>query len=316
MFPVSRFFLLGLAVFGLCALAQPTAWPTLDPAPNPYGWHNAPVTVTLHASGGPGLQVCYRLSGGTPVCQPPPATILLAAEGVHTLEYWARDDTGEGPRRTLTVRIDRTPPAIHVQVPSRDARYLLRQPVRADWWAFDRPSGLELVEASARNGDPVDTATPGYQTFWVWARDRAGNETRVEVDYLVICAIETVLPSGFFLDRLLPPEERALVGRFPVRARYTVGEPITVAFRLKDFFGQIGPWTRPNLLVTQVRPDPEFEERHTIWAWLLIPYVPEAGIYKLVYDTHERAPGAYDLWLSFGDGQSERIRIELLHKKP
>ncbi|MCS7240598.1 MAG: hypothetical protein NZ651_05070 [Candidatus Bipolaricaulota bacterium] len=309
-----KLFLLALAGFSFGTVAQPTAWHTLDPLPNPYGWHNTPVTVTLYAS--EGSQICYRLDGGPTLCQTPSAALVLSCEGLHTLEYWARDDTGEGPRFRVTVRIDRTPPAIHVQVPSQDARYLLRQSVRADWWAFDRLSGLETVEASARNGDPLDTSTPGPQTFRVWAKDRAGNTAHVEVDYLVICAIETVLPSGFYLDRLLPPEERVQAGRFPLQARYTAGETITLAFRLRDFFGQAGPWTRPNLLVTQVQPDPEFGEKHTIWAWLLIPYAPEAGVYKLVYDTRERAPGVYDLWLSFGDGQSERIRIELLATRP
>ncbi|MEN3010445.1 MAG: hypothetical protein ABDI20_05630 [Candidatus Bipolaricaulaceae bacterium] len=112
------------------------------------------------------------------------------------------------------VRVDLTPPVTRIQSPTRDARYLLRQPVRADWWAFDRLSGLESAEASAPSGEPLDTGTPGFHTLWVFARDRAGNTARVEVDYQVICIVETVLPSGFFLDRLLPPEERVMAGRF------------------------------------------------------------------------------------------------------
>ncbi|MEN3010444.1 MAG: hypothetical protein ABDI20_05625 [Candidatus Bipolaricaulaceae bacterium] len=86
-----------LLACSLVGLAQPTAWHALDPAPNPYGWHNCAVTVTLHASGGTGLQVCYRLKGGSPVCQPPPAALILSAEGIHVLEYWAVDGSGESP---------------------------------------------------------------------------------------------------------------------------------------------------------------------------------------------------------------------------
>lgn len=297
------------------ALASPVAWHSLNPQPNPHGWHNTPVSVTLEASGGANLQVCYRLNGGNPVCQPPPVVLHLSEEGVHTLEYWARDDTGESPHKKVAVRIDLTPPFVRIMSPAEDARYLLHQPVRAEWWAHDRLSGLEFVEATAQSGEPVDTGTAGRQTFRVLAWDRAGNTTHLEVEYLVICVIETVLPTGFFLDRLLPPEEAVRVGKFVVRARYRVGEPVILAFRLKDFFGKEGAWTRPSLLVSQVRPDPEFEEKHTIWAWLPIPYDAKAGYYSLAYDTSEREPGIYDLWLSFGDGQTERIRIQILPKE-
>lgn len=303
--------LLGVLGLFLSALAQPTAWHTVEPAPNPFGWHNTPVTVTIAASGGTGLQVCYRLNSGAPSCQTPPAILHVSTEGVHTVEYWAKDGTGESPHKTITVRIDLTPPVIRIHSPTEDAKYILRQTISADWFAYDRLSGLEFLDAATESGRPIDTSTPGFQTFWVFARDRAGNTARAEVEYRVICLIETVLPGGFFLDRILPPQEQVFVGRFLLKARYTRGESITIAFLLRDALGQAGPWTRPNVLITQVRPDPEFGEKHTIWAWLMIPY-DEAGFYKLLYDPSEREPGIYDLWLSFGDGQSERIRVEIV----
>lgn len=305
----------GIGILSLSTLAQPMSWATVDPPPNPYGWHNTTVTVIIQASGGQNLRVCYQLDGGTPSCQFPPVALSISSEGIYTLKYWAEDDTGQEPPHTLTLRIDLTPPRIVVHTPARDASYLLHQNVVVDWLAYDRLSGLELVEASAQSGSFLDTSLPGHQTFWVFARDRAGNTARAEVDYRVLCVIETVLPSGFYLDRLLPPEERFLAWKFPVLARYTRGETITIAFRLLDAQGRAGPWTRPTLLVTQVRPDPEFGEKHTIWAWLSIPYDQEVGFYKLVYDTSEREPGIYDLWLSFGDSQSERLRVEILPTK-
>ncbi|MBC7318094.1 hypothetical protein H5T57_02420 [Candidatus Bipolaricaulota bacterium] len=309
-------FLLALGALGLVvgALAQPSAWHTIEPEPNPYGWHNTPVTITIEAPGGDDLQACYRLNGAGPFCQTPPVVLHLSSEGIHTVEYWAKDDTGESPHTTITVRIDLTPPVIHIRSPAEDTKYLLHQTATADWFAYDRLSGIDVVDATEESGRPIDTSTPGFQTFWVFAQDRAGNTARKEVDYQVICLIETVLPSGYFLDRVLPPEEQILAGRFTLKAHYVQGESITIAFLLRDALGQAGPWTRPNVLITQVRPDPEFGEKHTIWAWLMIPYDEDAGFYRLVYDTSEREPGIYDLWLGFGDGQSERIRIEILPK--
>ncbi len=304
---------LGLLGVALLAVAQPSSWASVDPPPNPYGWHNTPlVTVTLNASGGSNLKVCYQVGSGGTVCQPPPAVLTLSAEGTHTIRYWAMDDTGQEFPKTVVVRIDCTPPRIVITSPARDAKYLLHQLVVVDWYAYDRLSGLEFAEASAASGTPLDTSFPGFQTFWVVARDRAGNTARAEVDYRVVCVIEAVLPSGFYLDRWLPPEERVLMWKRPVLARYVRGEPIVIAFRLLDAQGRAGAWTRPSLLLTQVRPDPEFEEKHTIWDLVPIPYDAEAGCYRLVYDSGKRDPGVYDLWVSFGDGQTERIRIQIL----
>lgn len=311
-----RVILVPLALFfGFLGLATPYSWHTLYPEPNTYGWNNTPVTVTLEASGGAGLQVCYILDNAGQVCQTPPVTITISSEGVHTLEYWAKDATGEESHHFLTIKIDFTPPKISVRVPAEDNKYFLHEKVQVDWVAYDRLSGLEFVDAPAQPGETLDTDHPGHQTFWVLARDRAGNTARIEVDYRVICYIETVLESGFYLDRLLPPEEQVLMWQFPVRARYSRGEPIVIAFRLLDFYRQPGPWTRPNFLLTQVRPDPEFGEKHTIWDWVFIPYDAEAGFYRLSYDTTGREPGVYDLWLGFGDGQSERIRVGILPEK-
>jgi len=43
---------LGIGMLSLSTLAQPMSWATVDPPPNPYGWHNTTVTVILQASGG------------------------------------------------------------------------------------------------------------------------------------------------------------------------------------------------------------------------------------------------------------------------
>ena len=309
-----RLLVLGIVLLALHGLAGPTAWHTVEPEPTPYGWHNTSVTVTLYASGGAGLVVKYRIDGAGPFTQTPPATISLSAEGIYTIEYWAEDYSGESPHRFVTVKIDLTPPRIIVRVPEERKKYLLHEKIVADWFAYDRPSGLDLVEASARPGEPLDTTSLGYQTFFVFARDRAGNTARVEVDYQVICKLFPIFPTGFWLDRFLPPEEQVKVGILPVLARYKVGEPILFGFLLKDAHDQPVAHARPNVLVTEVRFTEE-GERYTIWDWVLVPFDSEKGFYFLAYSTEKRRPGVYDLWLGFGDGQSTRIRVEILAKE-
>lgn len=297
--------------FGLWALATPFSWHTLDPQPNPYGWHNTPVTVTIDASGGQNLRVCYRLNGAGPSTGFP-SVILNFSEGIHTLEYWAEDESGEErPHHFLTLRLDFTPPRLVVRVPERNKRYLLNENVLVDWFAYDSLSGVEFADAPARPGEPLDTSSPGFQTFRVFARDFAGNSASLEVEYQNIFLIDTVFPNGFFLNRLLSAEEQRQVGTQRVLARYGIGESILFAFLLKDALGQAYTRAGANVLLAEVRFTEE-GERHTIWDWRSIPYDPDKGFYFLAYPTEKRKPGLYDLWISFGDGQSQRIRVELV----
>jgi len=305
-----RRLIFGFVIWASCALAAPTAWDTVAPPPTSYGWNTSSVTVTIEASGGTGLVVKYRINEGGPITHAPPVTIHLSAEGIYTIEYWADDGTGESPHAFVTVKIDLSPPRISVRIPEEGTKYLLHEKIVVDWFAYDRPSGIAFVEASAQPGEPLDTTTPGYQSFFVFARDRAGNSARVEVDYRVIFKLSTVFPNGFWLDRLLPAEEQVKVGTFPILARYQVGDPILFGFLLNDANDLPFIHARPNVLITEVKFTEE-GERHTIWDWVLIPFDPGKGFYFLAYPTEKRKPGIYDLWLGFGDGQSLRIRVEI-----
>lgn len=304
-------FLSGVVLaFGVVGTALPYSWATVEPGPNAYGWNNTPVLVRIEASGSTGLVVRYILDGTGPFSQSPPVVIPISSEGVHTLRYWAEDASGPESPNVLTIRIDLTPPTIMVCVPEEGKKYFLNERVPVVWFAYDRLSGVEFVDTPAGPKGFLDTTSPGYQTFWVLARDRAGNISRLEVDYQVICKLVPLFPTGFWLDRLLPPEEQVKVGMLPVLARYRVGEEIKFAFILRDVNDLPFVRGRPNVLVTEVRFTDE-GERHTIWDWRGIPYDEEQGRYFLRYSTSERRPGLYDLWLGFGDGQSVRIRIEL-----
>jgi hypothetical protein len=98
----------------------PTTTAVASPVPNTNGWNNTNVTVTLSAVDNPGgsgvKQIQFSLTGASSGTQTVPgssAIVVIANEGVTTLTYSATDNAGnqETPK-TLTVQIDKTPPAI------------------------------------------------------------------------------------------------------------------------------------------------------------------------------------------------------------
>jgi hypothetical protein len=91
-----------------------------SPSPNAAGWNNTNVTVSLAAhdeANGSGVrQIAYSTSGaqaGSGIVASDSAEITINAEGETVLAYFATDRAGnvESPR-TLTIRIDKTPPAV------------------------------------------------------------------------------------------------------------------------------------------------------------------------------------------------------------
>lgn len=98
----------------------PTTTATPTPDPNANGWNPGPVTVNLGATDGvegSGVkELHYTLEGASTDSQVLPgasASLAISAEGTTTVTYFAVDDVGnqEVPK-TLTVRIDWTPPVL------------------------------------------------------------------------------------------------------------------------------------------------------------------------------------------------------------
>jgi hypothetical protein len=94
---------------------------TASPAPNVNGWSNINVTVRLNAtdnSGGSGVkQIQFALGGaqntGVQTVAGNTASVTISAEGTTILSYFATDNAGkQETAKTLTVRIDKTPPII------------------------------------------------------------------------------------------------------------------------------------------------------------------------------------------------------------
>lgn len=313
---VSAFMVLLLGVCILADTTPPTSAHAISPAPNEFGWNSSAVTVTITATDTESgvREIRYILDGG-PVRVVPGhrAEVAITAEGVHTLEYWAVDNAGneETPHRSAKVRIDLTPPLIFIESPSEDATYILHQPVEASWFAFDNLSGILEAKVVEPEDEEELTGEVGTRVFRIEATDRAGNEAERELEYQVVYVVEARGASGGFLDRALPEKERVPLGKLPLWARYLRGEPVVVSFALEDYYGKPYPDEVPTLTVTEVRFE-DGREKHVIWSWLAIPFVPEEGAYRLVYPTAERSPGVYDLWISFGDGRHVRVRIEIV----
>ncbi len=95
---------------------------SLAPASNANGWNNTNVTINLNATdnepGGTGVkEITYSATGaqslGTTSVAGPLASFTISNEGTTTVTYFATDNAGnaEAPK-TMTVRIDKTPPTI------------------------------------------------------------------------------------------------------------------------------------------------------------------------------------------------------------
>ena len=99
----------------------PTTSVNASPGPNSYGWNNTNVTVNLNATDNPGgsgvKQIQFALGGaqntGWQTVVGNVASVTISAEGTTTLSYFATDNVGnQETAKTLTVRIDKTPPMI------------------------------------------------------------------------------------------------------------------------------------------------------------------------------------------------------------
>jgi len=101
------------------------------------------------------------------------------------------------------------------------------------------------------------------------------------------------------------------VGMAPLEAMYNIGDVIHVSFNLSDNDGTPVTDALPSCTVVEVtfRHD---DEHYNIIDVFPLESDEETGLYRLEIPTDELAPGIYDLWLGFGDGTAERLRIQLL----
>ncbi len=145
------------------------------------GWRTAaPQPVSLTAAGGHGaLTVHYVLDGGAQADAAGEAAFDVAADGSHTLEYWATDELGnEEAHQTGYVNLDTAAPDTTDAFAGGDAWQ--SGPVSFSLAASDALSGVDATSWSvdggaAQSGTDVLVTGDGEHTVTYSSTDAAGN---------------------------------------------------------------------------------------------------------------------------------------------
>jgi hypothetical protein len=186
-----------------------TVTATASPAPNQAGWNTTPVTVT------------FQCSGGVPPIQCPAAQII-SAEGSQTITGAALDAAGTSATASVQVRIDKTPPVIHIVSPASAANVTTSQ-LTVQGLFSDIGSGVNTLTC---NGVPATlsgtaftcnvTLTTGSNTVAIAASDVAGNSTSL------------ALPIAYSIPinvRITGPAAMQLFSSNPITVTGTVDTP-------------------------------------------------------------------------------------------
>ena len=215
----------------------PAPPPTVTAVANPSGgWQRTPVTVTLTANGGtgPGVQsITYTTVGGAfkpeTVVLGATAQVVVSADGVTTLNFWATDKAGaSGPAQSLIVRVDSTPPAITCAAPSTSWS---ASDVTVACAASDPLSGLanpSQAQLSLTTAVPAGTETAAASTGSANVCDLAGN-----------CAAAGPI-TGLKVDRLGP----SITITAPAGS-YTQGQAVKADYACTDGGSGVATCTGP-----------------------------------------------------------------------
>jgi len=162
----------------------PVTTATQSNQPNTVGWHNADVTVTLHAADGAtgsGVkELVYSAAGAQPIATTAilgdAASIDIRADGTTTLTFFARDKKGnQEDASVLTVRVDKTPPSVSFSPPDTapNAAGWTNKAVSIPFVVTDSHSGVDATKSTA---SPLLLTREGAEvTDSVHVTDKAGN---------------------------------------------------------------------------------------------------------------------------------------------
>ncbi|OXM85706.1 OmpL47-type beta-barrel domain-containing protein [Paenibacillus rigui] len=167
-------------------------------------WAKGDVSVGVTAADGTsGLKSKeYSLNGGstwTALADNTP--IVLSTNGVFALQIKVVDNAGNVEQQDFTIKIDKTPPALSVNMTSNGAAYVsgswTNQPVTLQVSASDSETGLAALQYSLNNQPLTDYTVPvvlsadGTYQVNVEATDQSGNKSQVEATI----QIDTVKPD-------------------------------------------------------------------------------------------------------------------------
>ena len=143
----------------------PTAAPVASPAPNGAGWNNSDVTVAWNwadEAGGSGINASACTTSST-----------SSGEGTLTLSATCADNAGNSGSASVTVKVDKTAPAIAVPATiTREAAGPAGAAVTYAAPASDAGSGIASASCSPASGS---TFAIGTTTVSCSAADNAGN---------------------------------------------------------------------------------------------------------------------------------------------
>lgn len=188
----------------------PTTSAIPSPGPNGNGWNNTNVTVMLQSvdnSGGSGVkEIHYALNGAPSVAAGNSVPVLISAEGVTTLTYFAVDNAGnaEAPK-ALIVQIDKTVPTATATVsPSPNVNGWNNTNVTVTITGSDAGSGIASCTA------PILLTSEGAgQSASGTCTDKAGNASAPAA---VTVNIEKTPPAISDFRVLFGAESYSLIG--------------------------------------------------------------------------------------------------------
>jgi hypothetical protein len=238
------------------------------PPANGNGWNNTDVKVTLSAtddnSGVARIEYNIDNAGWTTYTDP----VTLSTEGVHTFQYRSIDRAlNQEQAKSLTVRIDKTPPTVTSNVPAGGATYILHQPLTPDF-SCDDGSGSGV--ATCTTSDAIDTNSVGSKTFTISSSDKAGNTIQQVIHYTVSYDIKVL---------------KGLEGP------HRIPSPFKIWLIITDYYGQdysskdlplYAVSLNPGPLTPgPVNPDNKFDFNGGAYTYMIFPFDMKPGTYTL-----------------------------------
>ncbi|MEW6684157.1 MAG: Ig-like domain-containing protein [Nitrospirota bacterium] len=193
----------------------PTITAAVSPAANAVGWHRTDPTITF---------TCLDDLSGVAVC--PPAQIVGTEGAGQTVTGTAEDAAGNAATTTVSIALDKTPPALTVTTPA-DGQFVASSPVTISGTVSDALSApvvtVNSQPVSVTNGQWTGQVAlaGGANTIAIVATDAAGNQTT---------ATRTVIldhtPPVIALDA---PADGLITNQSPVAVRGTVSDDGQIA---------------------------------------------------------------------------------------
>jgi Tol biopolymer transport system component len=267
------------------------------------GWFTSDIEVNLTANdeeNGSGLDKTeYSFDGGLNwITYSNPFTV--SSEGTATISYRSVDKAGNIEQvKTQDVKVDKTAPTVTINGPLSEKEYLLNQSVAASWTASDNIAGIDSEAGTVISGELVDTKSVGKKTFTVTAKDKAGNETQLTMNYYVRYSF------GSFLCPLNKDGKT-----------FYRGLPVPIRFQLKDAQSKIVRDAIVKIYVAPVVNGQVGQEKPA--TPLLIPCSGNTCVFskllkQYVYDlnTSRLSKGTWRIRVDLGDGCSKYVNVVL-----